>query len=337
MWLMLFGFLHCYLIWYGDILYFYGLMGLLFLYPMRHLRPKTLFWWAGIVLLMNNLLVGMGQLAGTYHARAQAAAANKLLAQHKTLDDDQIDDLKSWKDTQERWRPPQKTVDADMKAMHSGYFKAQGHQAKEGFDAQTIFAYIGFGDVLGFMLLGMALYRNGFLTAKLSTKTYVLTAVIGLGIAWPLIFAGCWHAWKSHFDQFTSMWWLNVPYDLGRVTGALGNAALVLLAVKHGAVKWITRRLAAVGQMALSNYLLTSTTCKIIFVWAPPHWYGRLQYYQLYFVMAGVWAINLIWSPIWLRHFQFGPMEWVWRSLTYWKRQPMRLHPQPADAAAAST
>jgi uncharacterized protein len=219
-----------------------------------------------------------------------------------------------------------------MKAMHTGYFSAQAHQAKEGFDAETIYSYLGFGDVLGFMVLGMALYRNGFLTAKLSNQTYALTAVVGLGIAWPLIFAGCWHAWKSHFDLFISWWWLNVPYDLGRVTGALGNAAVVLLLVKNGAMQWITRRLAAVGQMALSNYLLTSTTCKLLFVWCPPHWYGRLQYYQLYFVCAGVWALNLIWSPIWLRHFQFGPAEWVWRSLTYWKRQPMRLRPEAAAA-----
>jgi uncharacterized protein len=329
MWLMLFGALHCYLIWYGDILYFYGLMGLLFLYPMRNLKPKTLFWWAGVILLLNSAVVGFGQLAGAYHARAQAAAANKLLSQHKTLTDDQVDDLKSWKDWQDRWRPPQKKIDEDMKAMHGGYIKAQAHNAKEAFDSETIFSYIGFGDVLGFMLLGMGLYRNGFLTAKLSTKTYTIIALLGLGISWPLIFLGCWHAWKSGFDQFTSMWWLNVPYELGRVTGALGNAAVVLLVIKSGALQWITRRLAAVGQMALSNYLLTSTTCKFLFVWGPLHWYGRMEYFHLYYVMAGVWAVNLIWSPLWLKYFQFGPAEWVWRSLTYWKKQPMRLQ-QPA-------
>jgi len=334
MWLMLFGALHCYLIWYGDILYFYGLVGLLFLYPMRKLRPKTLLWWAGAVLAVNNLLVGAGQLTAEYHARRQAAAADTLLHQGKPLTDGQIDDLRSWKDFQDRWRPPQKKVDADMKAMHGGYFSAQGHQAKEGLDAETIFCYFGFGDVLGFMLLGMGLYRNGFLRAELSNKTYAVTAVLGLGIAWPLIFAGCWHAWKSGFDMFVSGWWLNVPYDVGRATGALGNAALVLLAVKNGAIKWLTQRLAAVGQMALSNYLLTSISCKFLFVWGPLHWYGRMEYYHLYYVCAGVWAVNLIWSSIWLRHFQFGPAEWVWRSLTYWKKQPMRLQREPVAVVA---
>lgn len=57
----------------------------------------------------------------------------------------------------------------------------------------------------------------------------------------------------------------------------------------------------------------------------PTHWYQYLAYYKLYWVVAGVWALNLTWSSIWLRPFQFGPVEWVWRSLTYWHKQPMRL------------
>ena len=107
--------------------------------------------------------------------------------------------------------------------------------------------------------------------------------------------------------------------------GTLGTAALVLLVVKSGAMGWLTRRIAAVGQMALSNYLLTSTCCQILFVWSPLKWYSRLEYYQLYFVVLGVWAVNLTWSTLWLRYFQYGPMEWAWRSLTYWRRQPLRL------------
>jgi len=112
---------------------------------------------------------------------------------------------------------------------------------------------------------------------------------------------------------------------LARIPGTLAIAALVLLVVKARRLSWITRRLAAVGQTALGNYLLTSILCKFLFVWGSWKLYGQLEYYQLYYVLAAVWALNLIWSPIWLGYFEFGPMEWVWRSLTYWKRQPMRL------------
>ena len=325
MWLMAFGILHCYLIWNGDILYYYGLIGLVFLYPMRKLKPKTLFISSAIVLVLNGALLTGGRIAGNYDARKKAIAADKLYREGKTLTEEQSADIKAWSTTQDRFRPSDKRLYKDIAEAQKGYVSAQMKDAKDAFDSETQFAYLGFGDVLGFMLLGMGLYRNGFLTAKLKTSTYATIAAVSLGVCWPLIFAGCYMAWKSHFDIFTVTWWLYLPYDLGRFTGALGNAALLLVLFKTGTLKSLTRRLAAVGHMALSNYLFTSTFCKLLFVWGPLHWYGYMEYYKLYYVMAGVWAFNLIWSPIWLKHFQFGPAEWVWRSLTYWKRQPMKI------------
>jgi uncharacterized protein len=59
--------------------------------------------------------------------------------------------------------------------------------------------------------------------------------------------------------------------------------------------------------------------------WRPLHWFGYLDYYKLYYCVAAMWAVNLIFSTLWLRYFRFGPLEWLWRSLTYWKRQPMLL------------
>jgi uncharacterized protein len=119
------------------------------------------------------------------------------------------------------------------------------------------------------------------------------------------------------------------------LTGAIANVALVVIVAKSGLVPWLTRRIAAVGQTALSNYLFTSVSCSLLFNGFGFGLYGKLEYYQLYAVVACVWAMNLILSPIWLRHFQFGPMEWVWRSLTYWKRQPMRRRLEEEQALAA--
>jgi uncharacterized protein len=97
----------------------------------------------------------------------------------------------------------------------------------------------------------------------------------------------------------------------------------VLIVIKSGALRFITKRLAAVGQMALTNYLSTSVILQFVFLWGPWKLFGQLEYYQLYYVVLAVWLFNLIFSSIWLRYFNFGPMEWLWRSLTYWKRQPM--------------
>jgi uncharacterized protein len=90
--------------------------------------------------------------------------------------------------------------------------------------------------------------------------------------------------------------------------------------------------------MALSNYIATSLITAIYFTGYGFKMYGKLERYQLYYVVAAIWVFNLVASSIWVRHFRFGPMEWCWRSLTYWKRQPMRLTaPEPAPDATIAT
>ena len=76
--------------------------------------------------------------------------------------------------------------------------------------------------------------------------------------------------------------------------------------------------------MALSNYLLTSILCTLFFNGYGAGYFAKLERHQLYYVVLAMWAINLALSPIWLRHFLYGPAEWAWRSLTYWQKQPMR-------------
>jgi uncharacterized protein len=113
-------------------------------------------------------------------------------------------------------------------------------------------------------------------------------------------------------------------YDIGRLAMALGQISLLILVFQVGWLRRLTSRLAAVGQMALTNHLLQSLICTTLFYGYGFGLYGKLQRYQLYFVVIGVWIFQLLPSPIWLRYFRFGPMEWLWRSLTYEKWQSMR-------------
>jgi uncharacterized protein len=325
MWLVLFGMLHGYLVWSGDILFYYGTAALLFLFPFRNVRVRRLMWVAGILLLINSAF-GVGAQYGMWSsAKKEAAKANAKLAQHQELTEDDQDALKKWTDAQEEWRVPAKKRDKDIAAMQKGYWKAQRHEAHNVLMGELKGSYFGFGDWVGMMLLGMALYKNGFLPGRLSMKTYAWIAVIGLSLSWGVSGFTAWKAWAGHFDMFKTLFWMQTPYDLARVAGALGNAALLLLLLKTGSLKWLLQRVAAVGQMALSNYLLTSITMMVIYVWGPWHWYGYVEYYKIYYAVAGMWIFNMAFSSIWLRYFEFGPVEWVWRSLTYWKRQPMRI------------
>ena len=135
----------------------------------------------------------------------------------------------------------------------------------------------------------------------------------------------------SNFDPVTFML-ANAPQQIGRVSIALAHLAVLLIALEQQWVPWLTRRLAAVGQMALSNYISHSVICSLVFYSPGLALMGQLERYQLYYVVAAIWVFNLVWSPWWLARFRFGPLEWCWRSLTYWQRQPMR---REAEAVVA--
>ncbi len=318
MWLVLFGVLHFYFIWAGDILYWYGLTALLFLYPCRNVRFRNLLIAGAAV-----LLIGVG--SDTYQAidgirdQNQGMAAQSLANAGKKLTTVQQDALKKWNDTLTKRK---KDHDDDLKAMRGSYLDQLKWRAQWGPKVQAEFYYtFGFTDVLGMMLIGMGLYRMGFLTGNLSYKVYGWVIACGFLVSIPVNGLEAQGLIRDNF-QPESAWW--VLYQLGRLTGAVANVAVVVVIAKAGVVPWLSRRIGAVGQTALSNYLFTSISCSLLFNGFGAGLYGKLEYYQLYAIVACVWTLNLVLSPIWLRYYQFGPMEWVWRSLTYWKRQPMK-------------
>jgi uncharacterized protein len=102
----------------------------------------------------------------------------------------------------------------------------------------------------------------------------------------------------------------------------IGHLGALLLFVRSGALAWLRRAFAAVGQMAVTNYLMHSVVCGVLFIGL--HWYNQLERHELYYVVFAIWAAQLAISPLWLKYYRFGPVEWLWRTLTYMKRQPMR-------------
>jgi uncharacterized protein len=117
--------------------------------------------------------------------------------------------------------------------------------------------------------------------------------------------------------------------DVGSVLVALGHAGVVMLLCKRMGslalwVRGILKRLGAAGQMPLTNYLAETLICTTIFFGWGFGLFGRFEKWQQWLVVLGVWTAILLWSPWWLARFKCGPMEWLWRSLTYWKLQPLR-------------
>lgn len=323
MWLTLFGVLHAYFLWWGDILYFYGMTALLFLYPCRKMKAKTLLI-AGIavvVLLAGYRVVRLEQRS---HLAQRAEAAAKLQSAGQSLTDQQKEDLKAWQTIVQNSHPDRQELDKEIAEMRGGYGSVFQHNAPLVFSEQGAGFYrFGFCDSLGMMLIGMGLLQLGFLSGQLAIRAYVWTALIGYAVGLPLGALSTWQVWRQNFDSLALVRWEFLPYDAQRILVATANASVVLLIVKSGALKWVTKPLAAVGQTALSNYLGTTVICTLLFDGWGLGLFGKLQFYQLFYVVGAVWIFNLIASSWWLKHFRFGPMEWVWRSLTYWKRQPM--------------
>ncbi len=326
--LTLFGLIHGCFIWFGDILFDYGLYALLFLYPARKLAATTLV--VGGLLLSLVGTYGIFVLTGAtndFSLEKEAAAIALRQENHQPLSKEDSAREKQWQERVEANHVTPEKVRKSVAEARAPYAEQVEHNAGSYFGPGVLHHIYLASDALSAMLIGMGLFKAGFLTGDSSDAVYVLTALLGFAISIPLYLYGVTHTYLNGFYFITLERWIMLPYELTRDAGMLAIAASVLLLIKRGIFRAPQRWLAAVGKTAFSNYIGTSLVCQFLFVWGPTKLFGKLEYYQLMYVVCGVWAMNLIVSTQWVRHFEYGPLEWVWRSLTYGKAQPMRLKP----------
>jgi uncharacterized protein len=296
--LLVFGLLHAYLIWPGDILYSYALCGLI-VYFFRRLPPAWL-------LLFGLLILGVG-----------SAILIETHASLSFLSPEELSEL------QEEFKPPPKQV-AEELAIYRGDWKG-------AFQARVQVAYFLQTEefvrflawrAAGLMLLGMAFFKLGALTGEWSRRAYLALVAAALLVGLPVTAYGIHQneasGWDAGYVQF-----LGSQYNYwASLVVALGWVGLVMLACPWKRLRFLTRALAAVGRMALTNYLAQSLICTTIFYGHGLGLIGRVERVGQLAIICGVWAVQLVVSPLWLRYFRFGPAEWLWRSLTYLKAQP---------------
>jgi uncharacterized protein len=300
-WLLLIGLVHAYLIWEGDILVPYALCGLIVLWWARRWSVRTLTL-AAIAFLVAGAAFNSLQIV-TWDMMSEADRAEQLAIMSPTLDQ----------------------AREQLAVMRGSYAQHVAYRAPFVFMAQTVFFLMFFlWRCGGMMLLGMALYKSGFLEGRWSSRAYTAIATGGLAIGLALAAVGISQLERVHFAM-PQRALVDVWNYVGAVFASIGYAAALLLLIKHNVLAALRRRLAAVGQMALSNYLLQSIVTAIVFVGLGLA--GRLDYAEQLLFVAAVWVVQLVIAPTWLAHFRFGPAEWMWRSLTYWRRQPLRRHP----------
>ena len=303
-WLLLIGLVHAYFIWGGDILVPYALCGLLILWWARRLQ-------AGALLAASIAALALGAALTVVHGLGWEAMSEPERAQEAAI-----------------MMPTPEQAREHLGWMLGPYTETVANHAPIVLLFQTvIFLTFFLWRCSGMMLLGMALYKWGFLDGSRPTRTYALTASFSLPIGLALCTYGALELDRAGFALPE-----RIILDLWNYTGAIfvsvGYAALLILAVKLGALNGLRKALAAVGQMALTNYLLHSIAASVLFLGWGFGLAGQFDYAEQLGIVVAIWVVQLALSPAWLAHYRFGPAEWLWRSLTYWQRQPLRREAQ---------
>jgi uncharacterized protein len=309
-WLLVLGLLHFYLIWFGDILVGYALIGMI-AYVFRNKEPQKLIAWA-CGLLLVQFIIFAGMTAGTMLMADQAAAPGA-----------PAETVRQWQGLQRMFGS---LGGAELKkglALFRGsYAEIVTHrlteQASKPFSGLPMFGW----ETLAYMLLGMAALKSAFLTGDWADRDYRRVVLIGFGIGIPAYALIAWAYARSGFAlpmTFAYVMAATVPF---RPLMILATASLIILLTRDGGA-W-TARIAAAGRAAFTNYLGTSILLTTLFYGYGFGLFGMFGRAELWLVVITMWALMLAWSKPWLDRYHYGPFEWLWRTLARWEVQPLR-------------
>ena len=281
-WLAVIGVIHGALIWYGDILLHYALIGFI---------ACLMRGWGARRLIVSGLMLIL---------LVDTAAALAVIG---------LPDPSEWPGS-EAGREEARAVIA---AYHSGWLGMLTQNVIAWSSLQVASLFYGVA-TLSAMMLGMGLFKGGVLSGRAPIGVY-----IGLVLVGGAVLAGVgWTGWV----ELNGGW--NAALKSFPVAISLGYASLLILALRlggRGLVGW----LAPVGQMAFTNYLSQSLIMAALFYWPiGPGLMGQVDRPGFWPIIGVIWAVQILWSALWLKAFRMGPMEWVWRCLTYARLLPIR-------------
>ncbi|MEM9659166.1 MAG: DUF418 domain-containing protein, partial [Planctomycetota bacterium] len=178
-------------------------------------------------------------------------------------------------------------------------------------------------------------FRWEVFSASRSRNFYAWMIVIGLGIGLPFAAYGVYDHQLHNWDMLRCMGVGSLFNYFGSLLSAFGWIGMVMLVCREGALPGLRRRLAAVGQMAFTNYIMQSVICTTIYNGHGLGLFGSVDRVWQQLLTVAIFAFQMWYSPLWLERFRFGPLEWLWRSLTYWRVQPFRRAERPPLEPAA--
>jgi uncharacterized protein len=303
LWLALIGLFHAHImLFFGDILFAYAVVGMLVLF-WRNMSNKKLYWVTGSFIFMKLLVFGgMGFMLTLWMGYDLSAYQEMISEQTNTLHTGSIAQI----------------------AGHAGsYFEAMKVNSGMAFEMETIMLPFLFIDIPPLMLVGFILYRTGFITGEKSCGFYAITLLIGLVVGLGLNGALTYDYIESEFSMSSQMYYMSMN-DITRTALAVSIISAVHVTLKMGILKFLTNGLANIGKMALTNYMMQSLIALILFNRFGFDLFMKFGRAELLYFVAGIWTFSFIFSHFWLKYYQYGPVEWLWRSLSYGRRLALK-------------
>jgi len=299
--LILFGILHGYLLWTGDILYAYGMCGLL-VYLFRKCQSRTLILAGLMFMSVAPAITGGHGWSSQFWTPARYQATREQI-----------------------WQPTPVMIDRELATMLGSWITQMGARIGETFAVETfVFVAWIFWSTTGLMLIGMALFKLGVFSGERSVRFYQSLVAVALFVGLPITIYGTYLDFAGGWD-FRDSFFLGGQYNYWACVLVSGGwIGAMVLASRAAAMAPLTQRLAAVGRMAFTNYIMHTVICTTIFYGHGLGLFGRVERVGQAAIVLLVWALQLIVSPIWLGHFHYGPLEWLWRSMTYMQGAPFR-------------
>lgn len=330
-WLLFFGLINAYiLLWPGDILYAYAICGL-FIFPLRNSSSRLLI---GLALFFMFIIMFKSWLTvkERFEMREKGLAAITIKeAKKDSLSNEQKEDLQKWKTFEEKRNLEglKKAAEKETKKIRSSYSEVWSFLKPLNEEIESTILYQSlFFDVMLFILFGMAFYKMGILTGDKPVWLYISFIIAGYSLGFGQGFYVGHMVRQTNYDFFkcydtiSPLW--RLLYQPHRLLVALGHLGVIMILWKSNIFHWILKPFANVGQMAFSNYLMQSIICTLFFYGYGLGYYGKFARHELWYFVASVWVFQIIFSVLWLKFFSMGPLEWIWRSLTYWKFQSLK-------------
>jgi uncharacterized protein len=325
LWLLVFGLINIFaLLWPGDILHIYALCALA-LFPFRKLSLRWLIP-LGLLLSTVQMVVGGFEYVSRTELQQTHASAEAKQAKGEKLTKAEAEAVKQWQEKVDRIAgkdPVEQKIAKDEAKARSGSF---GDYA--GFWISTYLLFVGKGSLLGgvaeafgTMLLGIALWKLGFIQGKRSTRDYLVVLILAYGFGLTARYVGGLE--RLTFMPIPKTIWMTA--ELARIAVSLGHIALINLLMRASLGRKLLWPLLAAGQMAFTLYLMQQVI-GLHFLYSPLglHLPSAPGWAYVAGLASVVVAIQLVIANLWMHFFASGPLEWLWRSLAYCRKQPFR-------------